>query len=437
LAPELTISTLEDGKGRAFNYFRHDSDYVNSDITVTGPADQVLLAAGQQVSEKIVGNRKIARFRSETPIFNFFSVQAAKYAVRKDNWKDVKVEVYYHPAHAFNVDRFMKLAKESIAYYSTNFSPYQFKQFRIVEFPAYNNFAQAFPGTVPYSEAAGFITKVDEAGGIDFIAYATAHEIGHQWWGHQVNGGDMQGSTVLTETLAQYSAIMVMEKRYGHAMIRRFLKAGAEGYLRQRGKENVAEPTLERVEDQAYVRYQKGGVAMYLLRDRMGEDAVNRALRKLIQQYGLKGPPYATSRDLIAALRAEAKPEHQQLITDLFQHITLYDLKVNDAQTSRRQDGKWTVTMEVEAHKRYADGKGVETEVPLDEMFDIGVFSSDPAAKSFRDAGVVMVQTQRVRSGRHRITLVVTREPKFVGLDPYLKYIDRDGQDNIHAVLRR
>jgi aminopeptidase N len=40
---------------------------------------------------------------------------------------------------------------------------------------------------------------------VDMATYVGAHELGHQWWAHQVIGADEQGSTVLFETLAQYS----------------------------------------------------------------------------------------------------------------------------------------------------------------------------------------------------------------------------------------
>lgn len=437
LDPDLKLSTLEDESARAFTYLRHDSDYVNADVTLIGPVDQTLVAPGQKISGKVVGNRQVARFRTEAPILNFFSMQAAKYAVRKDKWHGIGIEVYYHPEHPYNIDRFVEIAKDGLDYFTKNFSPYQFKQFRIIEFPVYNNFAQAFPGAVPYSEGAGFIYKIDDKDDVDYIAYVTAHELAHQWWFHQVTGADMEGSTVLSETLAQYSALMVMEKRYGEAMIQRFLKRGMEGYLGARGKENVAEPTLERVQEQAYVRYQKGGNVMYLLKDRMGEDAVNRALRSLIQQFAFKGPPYPTGRHLVAALRAEAGPEHQQLITDQFQHITLYDLKVSSAHKRRRQDGKWDLAFTVETHKRYADGKGIEKDAPLDEVFDVGVFSADPDSKAFTSNDVLSMPEKRLRSGRHEIKLVVDREPKFVGVDPYLKYIDRISEDNVLPVALR
>ncbi|WP_126176141.1 M1 family aminopeptidase [Tsuneonella rigui] len=431
LAPELARPNPADPRARRFNYLRHDADYVDADITVSGPADQVLLAPGTPVSRTVADKRQTVHFANPAPILDFFSIQAAKYAVLRDRWNDKQVEIYYHPAHAYNVKRMAQASKDALAYYTKNFGPYQFDQFRVVEFPAYGNYAQAFPGTVPFSEAAGFIIHIDDKNGVDFNSYVTAHELAHQWWFHQVLGADVEGSSVLSETLAQYSTLMVMEKRYGPAMIHRFLKQANEDYLKARGSENVAEPTLERVEGQAYVAYAKGGAVMYLLKDRLGEAAVNRALRSLLSKFGLKGPPYATSQDLVAALRAEARPEDQQLITDLFQRITLYDFKVTSASSRRLTGGRWQVDLTVSGRKMYADGKGIEREAPLSELVDIGVFARDPASAEYRPADVISVKKVRLTSGERELSLIVERKPAIVGVDPFIKYLGRDTSDNV------
>ena len=113
----------------------------------------------------------------------------------------------------------------------------------------------------------------------------------------------MQGMTLLVETLAQYSALMVMEQLYGPDQIRKFLKYELDGYLRSRGGELIEELPLERVEDQQYIHYQKGALAMYLLKDEIGEEAVNRALQGLLAEFAFKAPPYPTSRDLLRHVR--------------------------------------------------------------------------------------------------------------------------------------
>jgi aminopeptidase N len=159
--------------------------------------------------------------------------------VKKDRWNDVAIEVYYQPGHEYNLDRMIASVKASLDYYTTNFGPYQHKQFRILEFPRYEVFAQAFPNTIPYSEAIGFIARVREGDkeDIDYPYYVTAHEAAHQWWAHQVIGGDVQGSTMLSETLAQYSALMVMKRKYGEAKMQRFLSYDPDRYLLGRASE--------------------------------------------------------------------------------------------------------------------------------------------------------------------------------------------------------
>jgi len=386
------------------------------------------------VSDTVEGGRRTVRFRNDTPIMHFFSIQSAAYAVTRDRWRDVDLAVYYHPTHAYNVDRMVTAMKGSLDYFTERFSPFQFKQLRILEFPAYRSFAQSFANTIPYSEGIGFVATYDEPDKIDLVTYVTAHEVGHQWWGHQIIGAGMQGMTLLVETLAQYSALMVMEQMYGPHQIRKFLKFELDNYLRSRGGELIEELPLERVEDQQYIHYQKGSVAMCLLKDVLGAEAVNRALRGLLSEYAFKAAPYPTSRDLIRHLRAQANPEQQALITDLFERITLYDAKVTSAVKTHRSDGQWDVVVDVDARKLYADGEGRKTDATLDEPFDVGVFTAEPGRRGFDDSDVVLFERRPIRSGAQQLRVTVSVEPTFVGIDPYNKRIDRNSEDNVRGV---
>lgn len=431
LPDELGVPKLDDEGARAYSYLRPDSDWVNADLTISTSKDQVVVATGERIDSRIEGDRRIEHFRTTAPTQHFFAVLSAHYAVRQDHWNDVALEVYYHPPHSSNVDRMLRAMKASLDYYTQNFSPYQFRHLRVVEFPAYRNFAQSFPGTVAYSEAAGFILDAPDWDHYDGVTYVTAHEVAHQWWAHQLVGANVQGQTVLSETLAQYSALMVMERMYGPQEIRRFLKSSLDQYLLARGSAPVGEVPLERVEEQTYVRYMKGGMVMYLLKDEMGEEAVNRALRSLLKDYAFKAAPYPTSLDLVRRLRAEATPGQQQLITDLFEKITLYDLKVVQSHATRMADGKWSVALDLEAGKHYADEKGVLSNAPLDEMVDVGVFTAEPGKQGFSADSVLYLEHQAVHDGKQTLTVVVDREPKFVGFDPYNKYVDSSPDDNV------
>ncbi|MEP6983675.1 MAG: M1 family aminopeptidase, partial [Sphingomicrobium sp.] len=432
LPPELRPAKLEDLSATRSNYV--NADWVTADITLTTDAGQTPIAPGSRVSDVTANGRRTAHFISTAPILNFFSMQSSDYRVSSTVHSGLNLSVYYHAGHDWNVSKMLRAMAAALDYYRSHFGPYQFDYARIVEFPGYNSFAQAFAGTMPYSESIGFVANTNDPEKIDFTTYVVAHEMAHQYWAHQVIGADMQGGTLTSETLAQYSALMVMKHLYGPDKIRRFLKYELDNYLRSRQGEAVEEVPLERVENQAYVHYRKGALVMYLLQERLGEDAVDRALSRFVARWRFKGPPYLRSLDLIDEFRKEAKtPEQQQLITDLFERITLYDLKVKNAVTRKDATG-WTTTLTVGADKFYASGKGVETRAKLAEPIEIGLFTARPGLGAFSQKDVITMDRRPLRNGDQQIVLHTARKPAFAGVDPYNFYIDRNSDDNVKEV---
>jgi len=432
LPPDLRMAKLEDMSATGRNYV--GADWVTSDITLTTDAGQTPIAPGKRVSDETKGDRRTARFVSEAPILYFFSLLSADYELAREEHMGLQLDVYYLKGHDWNVPKMLRAMGTSLDYYRKNFGPYQFDFARIIEFPRYASFAQAFAGTMPYSENIGFVADTDDPEEIDWTTYVIAHEIGHQYWAHQVIGADQQGGTLTSETLAQYSALMVMKHLYGPEKIRRFLKYELDAYLRGRQNDVVEEVPLVRVENQPYVHYRKGSVVMYLLQERLGEDAVNRALSRFLEKYRFSGPPYYRSVDLIAELRKEAKtPEDQALITDLFEKITVYDLKVKDAET-RKVGNEWETTLTVDAGKYYAGGKGQEKAAALKEDIEIGLFNARPGLGDFDRKNVIAMKRMPVHGGTQKIVLKSKVKPTFAGVDPYNFYVDRNSEDNVKDV---
>jgi aminopeptidase N len=189
-----------------------------------------------------------------------------------------------------------------------------------------------------------------------------------------------------------------------------------------------------RVENQGYIHYNKGAVVMYWLKEVVGEAVVNRALQKFLAEFAFKPAPYPSTTDFIRLLRAEAGPQHDQLITDLFELITLYDMKATDAKAKKRADGKYEVRFSVEGKKLYADGNGKETEAALDEAFDVGAFTEEPGKKGYKRESVLLMDRRVMKTGKQVVTLLTDVLPKFVGVDPYNKRIDRNSDDNFAKV---
>jgi len=428
LAPKERMLDRDDPAGLAYNYLGHDADWITFEAEVVTDADQIAIAPGYLQKEWKDGERRHFVYKMDAPILDFFAFQSARYAVRKDRWNDVAIEVYYQPGHEYNLDRMIAAVKASLEYYTANFGPYQHKQFRILEFPRYASFAQAFPNTIPYSEAIGFIARVreDDKEDVDYPYYVTAHEAAHQWWAHQVIGGDVQGSTLLSETLAQYSALMVMKKKYGEAKMQKFLAYELDRYLLGRASEQKKELPLGRVENQPYIHYRKGSLVMYALADYIGEDNLNRAIRAFRDETAFKGPPYPNATQFLKHVRAVTPPEYQYVIDDLFESITLYDNRAVSAAAKALGGDKYEVTIKVLAKKRKADELGKETDAPLHDWIDIGVL----------DADGVPLYLEKKKIDREDMTFIaqVDRKPARAGIDPFNKLIDRRPKDNTVAV---
>ena len=428
LAPRAPMPAAGDPRGQVTNIIGSDADWINFNAVVSTSPDQIAIAPGTLEKEWVANQRRYFNYRMNRPILNFYSFQSARYEVRHDRWQDVTIDIYYHPGHEFNLDRMVNGVKAALEYNAKNFGPYQHKLLRIVEFPRYASFAQSFPGTIPYSESIGFIAKVNDKNpkDIDYPFYITAHEVAHQWWGHQMVGANTRGSTVLTETLSEYTALMVMKQQVGPARMRRFLRYNLDRYLFGRATENRRELPLVQNENQDYIHYRKGSLAMYQLQDIVGEAAINGVLRDLLARHAFKGAPYPGVTVLTDALRNVVTPDQAYLIDDLFESIVLYENRAVEASAVRRADGKYLVTLKASATKMRAGELGEEKEAPLKDYIDFGVDDKD---------GNALLRERRLMEGKDvTLTMIVASRPARAGIDPDNKLVDRKPTDNMVAV---
>ena len=423
----------DDEQARANTYISHDADWIDFEATVCTAADQIAMAPGKRVSEwSRDDGQRCFHYQMDQPMLNFFSFMSARYAVERDRHAGVDIEVYHHPRHDYNVKRMIAAVKKSLDYFNREFTPYQFDQVRILEFPGYASFAQAFANTIPFSESIGFIADLRDPDDLDYVTDITAHEMAHQWWAHRVIGADMQGSTLLSEALAQYSALMILRESEGENAVRKFLRYELDQYLHGRAGETGRERPLARVENQGYIHYRKGSMVMYALQDYIGERTFNSMLKQFLVDYGFQQPPYVNTNNFLTALELAAGPEWQAVIDDWFRHITLYDNRVLDAVVTESEQGGWDVRMRVQVGKTVADGDGAETAAPMDVPVDIGIFAR---GSNGGDEKVVYLARHDVEDGENIIELHVDEKPHEVGIDPYNKLIDRVAGDNRMKVV--
>lgn len=452
LAPKDRMPDPDTPGARDRNYIGGYSDWIDFEATLSTAPDQIAIAPGYLTKEWEEDGRKYYHYKMDSKMLNFYSFLSASYEVKREVYNGINLEIYHHPDHTYNLDRMMNGMKKGLDYYGTNYTPYQHKQVRIIEFPkAYGTFAQAFANTIPFSEGLGFVADVDDEDqdAVDYPLSITAHELAHQWWAHQVIGAPVKGATLLSESMSEYSSLKVLEKTYGKTQMRRFLKDAMDGYLTGRTAEQIKEQPLMYNENQQYIHYQKGSLVLYAMSDYLGEDVFNGVAKRFAEKYQFKASPYPTATEFVNDLRAVTPDSLQYLITDMFEKITLYDNKVDEANYTELPDGKYAVNVKAFVSKYHSQKKGKKQFVSkqgdsiaytpegeedaivsllLSDYIELGIFGEENEETG--DENVLYLQKIKVSDINNNFDVIVDQKPVEAGIDPFNKLIDRRGSDN-------
>lgn len=385
------------------------------EATISTEADQTAVTLGTLKRAWTQNGRRYFHYVADAPVLNLYAFFSARYAVRRARWNDVEIEVLHHPTHQYNVDRIIKSAQASLDYNTREFGPYPHRVVRFVEYPSPGFRLRAYAGTIMYSEGFAHADPSSDGRGLDLPFAVAAHELGHQWWGHQLRPAQMEGAALLSESLAWYSGMMTVAQTYGAEHLERLHYMMRQQYLRPRP--NDGRPLLRAADH--FEAYRQGPFAMYALREYAGEKNINTALRRLLAQHRKTEPPYATSLDLYRHLQAVTPPAQQALLQDLLADNAFWELELKTNKAQQLAANRWRITLGIRARKV----EGAEQRVAMDELVDIAVFGDDGKA--------IYHQKHRIRSGFQIVTVEVQKQPRSAGVDPFYKLLDRMPDNNV------
>ena len=418
LPPRPEMPPLEDAAARRDT---RRGERITFEAIVGTSIDQTAVAPGRLKHSWVEDGRRYFHYTTDSPIRNGYAIFSARYGTQRARWRNVEIEVLHHPGHAWNVDGMVKSIQSSLDNFSEAFGPYPYSQIRLVEAPGAGIGLRAHPINVRYYEGFSLMNPEADHREIDFPFAVVAHEVAHQWWGNQLSPAYVEGAPVLSESLAWYSAIGVIEKTFGRAHLERFLNVMRDAYLAPRSMVGV--PLLRA--GNWFDAYRKGPFAMYALREYVGEDAVNLGLRRLLETFGSEATVLPTSLDLYKELQAVTPEDMHYLLVDLFEVNTYWNLETREVSVDRTNNGLWQVTLEVAANKFAVDEEGVQTDRQMDDLIEIGVFGRK---------GPLYLQKHRIQTGVQRITVEVSNEPLRAGIDPRSLLVDTEWRDNVMDV---
>jgi len=265
----------------------------------------------------------------------------------------------------------------------------------------------------------------------------------HQWWGHQVIPADVMGARMITESMAEYIALKVLEQEYGLQAKQNFLEMALELYLNKRKNDPDAERPLmyNRGLDKKHIPYQKGVLVMNAMNEYLGEGAFNAALGAYYRKVKLQDAPYTTSVEMVDFIRRGTPDSLQYLIHDMFETVTFYDNKLVDVKTRSLPNGEYEVEIDLVASKyrEEADSAGYQDEagsflvfkpenppnaiksLPLADYLEIGLYGED---------SLLHLRKHKITSIRNTLRVHVKAKPETCIIDPNFLLIDKNRKDN-------
>ncbi|GAB3823165.1 ABC transporter permease/M1 family aminopeptidase [Hymenobacter jeollabukensis] len=433
LPPRPATYSLRDVAARRYAPF---AEQVRFEAVVGTDAGQTAVAPGTLRRTWTHAGRRYFHYATDAPIRNEYAFFSANYAVQQGQWRSssagpaqaVAIQVYYPPGLTQNPARMVRSARASLDYYTRQFGPYPHRQLRFVARPSSGFGHHAAPIDITADEGFFLLNPEADKRGFDLVTAVVAHEVAHQWWGNQLKQAYVEGAGLITESLAWYSAMGVLEDKYGPAHLQRLLR-----FLREENetpRTRAALPLLQA--DDWYQNYRKGPLALYALSQYIGRDRVNGALRQLLVHHRPGTLPCPTSLDLYQELQTVTPDSLQPLLHDLFRANTFWELQTKSAAARQLKGGKWQVTLTLQAHKVAVDSAGTETKLPLRDWVEIGVFA--PAEAGHEVGQPLYLQKHLLKSGPQTIVLTLPDRPATVGVDPRNLLIDWNQTDNAKAL---
>jgi ABC-2 type transport system permease protein len=426
------ISTLRAGKA---------SDLVSWDLTISTSADQTMISSGELQKQWQQNGRNYFHFVQKQPgMYGPLAAVGAKYQVAKDSVQldhKVNISIYYQQQQNANIGRFMAAYKDGLRYFCSVYGQYPFKDIRLAETSIYGPRIGSFTTFDTFAEYFEWNSNYNNPNQTDYCYFDAVQQLAQQWWRFQVAPNNTVGSLDIPEGLSIYSALVMMENKYGKDNMKRLLNDQLDYYVFVRRRLEEKEHPLIKA-DQWFEWGGKEAVALYGLRDLIGNDSINAALREFKTAYAFKNkPPYAGSNDLFRYLQKHTPDSLQYYLTDTWQKITLYDNNIADVKvTPTGKNNEYKVTIKANVGKVYIDDKG--NDVPAKQMsdyIDIGVFAADIKNKAGRSqVNPLYLKKYKLTYGEHTITVMVKGKPVRVGIDPYNKLIDRNPWDNMKDI---
>lgn len=332
--------------------------------------------------------RKVFAFESQKPVkyVSFFLGKLRK--VRKTSGEPA-LEFYVTQDWSLSENELLEEGEIILKTFQEKFGRYPYEKLSVVQ--RYWNTGGGYspPGYIvlnnlPFSAEPGILI-LNPTSPVDLSywkEYFLAHEIAHQWWGHGLTWASYRDNW-LSEGLAQFSAVLYLEERYGIKDAEKIFKKFSVWTKRKSSVGPIILGyRLGHIDFEAYqaVIYNKSALVLFMLRDLLGEEVFFEGLRNFYRDNMFRA---VRTSDFRLSLEKVSGRDLKKFFQDWFFSERLPSVRIDKNIIPGEKEGKLLLTVHQQSRPMWfplevmletTTGKYIHTiEVEKEEQhFEIG-----------------------------------------------------------------
>ena len=329
LREELGLAALDMPLPSAFVNATPPTTLQSTPITlrsvVSAPVSHTVHTQGQVVNQWLTSGRRYTEFATAEPVRNIpvwlatrqtsttHSVMAGERTVDihlTGLTRDLTSgpEVSAQQVH-------LQAVTDTFKWFSAQLTPYPYQQLFLLFTPEFGPSGYALPQVILMSHRLAVRARPATDAGFDQRYRRTAHEVAHQWFGHQIGYGVEADGSFLIESLAKYAELVLIEQRYGKEAMQSLVDYELQRYQHAlRGRLTATRAIIDATSSPDV--YARATLVFARLRELVGDEPIISVLKQLLGQ-NAPGRESVTSMDFVTRLLASTDEQYHDEIKQL------------------------------------------------------------------------------------------------------------------------
>ena len=273
----------------------------NGELKESGRLDEVM---GVEGIDKM-GN-SIFTFETKNPV-KYISFIVGKFTKVEEDTHSLPIEIFISSNMRSQNRKLLEETRDILAFYQNLFGSFPYEKLSVVKrlWPTSGGHSPAsfvVINELPPQQKNGYYVNVDSPVDLSrWSEYFIAHEIAHQWWGQGVTWASYRDQW-LSEGLAQFSAVLYINKKRGSKVFSQILKKFSQWTEKKSFWGPVTMGSrLSYLDFDAYqsIVYNKSSLVLNMLREILGDEVFFKGLREYYSSHTYK---VARTRDFVKSM---------------------------------------------------------------------------------------------------------------------------------------